>query len=607
MPDCDILLPLGQDLSALQRCLENLLAVSDPAHYHLYLLDDGCDQVTAAYLSQLCHAHPQLSRHVVTAPASLQALSVPGTAPILLWLTPEVLLPPQWWPRLQAALQARPAASVVLPVNASPACALPMLPGSHCYRMDEFLQQQTPQFPSLSSAALVNNRCGLWRRAALANPTAVVLADNLYVWAAGSPSTGDQLPMSLHQACRLPQRWQPMPVVWTTYRAMLSAWRQRRWWTVLHAGWQGFWRMLRQTRDFSNRAAVARLDRPGRLRVTYVLHELVIAGGVLSVMQLVNGLILQGVDARIVALFEDPLLQAHWPLLTRPLLFRRPAELITHCPDSEVLVATHWVTAAWVAAIQQRGGIGHTAYFLQDYESWFYPESDHQNRQRVLATYPLIAHRIVKSAWLQAMLSADGYATHKIRLGMDLRRFYPRDVPPAAAPLVLAMARPRTARRGFASVIAALALVKAARPAVQIALFGDNLLFQQDIPFAYQDLGVVNDQDALARLYSSAEVFLDGSDFQGFGRLGLEAMACGTACVLTGVGGVTEYARHAVNCLVVPPQQPDAFAAAILQILDEPALAAQLVAGGLATARDYDVDREVRETLEYFQQLVAGD
>jgi len=57
----------------------------------------------------------------------------------------------------------------------------------------------------------------------------------------------------------------------------------------------------------------------------------------------------------------------------------------------------------------------------------------------------------------------------------------------------------------------------------------------------------------------------------------------------------------------VPPQQPDAFAAAILQILDEPALAAQLVAGGLATARDYDVDREVRETLEYFQQLVAGD
>jgi len=108
----------------------------------------------------------------------------------------------------------------------------------------------------------------------------------------------------------------------------------------------------------------------------------------------------------------------------------------------------------------------------------------------------------------------------------------------------------------------------------------------------------------LAELYSKADVFIDGSDYQGFGRTALEAMACGAACVVTNVGGVTEYAVDGYNCLTVPPREPGLFFDAILKILKSSELKAGLIKGGIATVKDYCYKREARETLEYFETII---
>ena len=81
-------------------------------------------------------------------------------------------------------------------------------------------------------------------------------------------------------------------------------------------------------------------------------------------------------------------------------------------------------------------------------------------------------------------------------------------------------------------------------------------------------------------------------------------MACGTACVLTSVGGVNEYARDGENALLVPPGEPGHFVAAILRLLDDPTLRARLVAAGRETTKRFCHFREARETLSYFQTLV---
>jgi glycosyltransferase involved in cell wall biosynthesis len=244
-------------------------------------------------------------------------------------------------------------------------------------------------------------------------------------------------------------------------------------------------------------------------------------------------------------------------------------------------------------------------YFLQDYEPWFFPEEDETNRRLVRDTYRLIGHKIVKSDWLAGLLAADGYATKKIPLGLDLRFFYPRPVARADHPVVLAMGRPRTPRRGFDSVVAALERVKRAEPSVEVVLFGERLR-ATDVPFEFRGEGVIDDQERLAHLYSLADVHLDGSDFQAFGRPALEALSCGAASVLTDVGGVTEYARHEENCLLVPPRSPDAFADAILRLLRDEPLRARVRRAGYDTVLKYSMKREARDTLTYFREISSG-
>ena len=162
---------------------------------------------------------------------------------------------------------------------------------------------------------------------------------------------------------------------------------------------------------------------------------------------------------------------------------------------------------------------------------------------------------------------------------------------------ILAMARPGTPRRGFEPTIEALSLVKKVLPECKIILFGDRFLAYKDIPFQFRDEGIVLNQNRLAELYSEADVFLDGSDFQGFGRCALEAMACGTAGVLTGVGGVSEYGIHGKNAIIVPPKSPEKFTEAIIGVLKNATLKQKIVKGGFEVVKQFCHKRESKETL----------
>jgi len=347
-----------------------------------------------------------------------------------------------------------------------------------------------------------------------------------------------------------------------------------------------------------------RMPAADNLRVTYVLPQLRLTGGALVVIDLVNELRLLGAAARIATL-EDRQEVYRARFLDRPMVFADVPTMKRQLPDADVLVATHWSTASWVRDLVDAGRARHAAYLVQDYEAWFYPENDVQTREHVKQTYDLIAHRIVTSQWLADLLTQDGHSVHKIAPGLDLGAFYPRPVEPPTPPVVLAMARPRTPRRGFDTVVAALAQVHDAMPGVEIVLFGENL-GEMELPFPYRGEGVVTDQEHLARLYTEAHVHVDASDFQAFGKAALEAMACGTPSVLTSVGGVNEYARDGENCLLVPPGDPDATARAILRVLAETSLHRTLREGGLDTVPEFSTKRKARQTLELLERIAAS-
>ncbi len=115
-------------------------------------------------------------------------------------------------------------------------------------------------------------------------------------------------------------------------------------------------------------------------------------------------------------------------------------------------------------------------------------------------------------------------------------------------------------------------------------------------------------QSAMAEEYSKARVFAVGSRWEGFGQPGLEALACGVPLVTTDNGGCRDYAIHEQTAMVVPPDDPDAMAAAIRRLLDDRELAARLIETGLElVAERFDWDRAAEAFEGHLAGLASGD
>lgn len=98
-------------------------------------------------------------------------------------------------------------------------------------------------------------------------------------------------------------------------------------------------------------------------------------------------------------------------------------------------------------------------------------------------------------------------------------------------------------------------------------------------------------RDQLATEYTAADALLFTSIWdEPFGLVPLEAMACGAAVVATGTGGSADFLRHETNCLLYPPGDAAALAAAVSRLAGDTALRDRLREAGRATAAEHSAD-----------------
>jgi glycosyltransferase involved in cell wall biosynthesis len=106
----------------------------------------------------------------------------------------------------------------------------------------------------------------------------------------------------------------------------------------------------------------------------------------------------------------------------------------------------------------------------------------------------------------------------------------------------------------------------------------EQLLRDLDPPGAVSLLGPAPAETVLA----GSDVLVSASRSEGFPLVTLEAMAAGLPVVATAVGGVPEQIVHLGSGILVPPDDPDAIAAWLVRLHDEPELRRRL---GEAAAR----------------------
>ncbi len=598
----DLVIPVHNALRATRDCLRTARAFA-PAWTRIIVINDASDARTSEWLREqegiTLLENPVNLGFVKTANRGL----VFSEAPYVCLLNSDTLLTPGALERMVDRLDREPGIGLCCPLsNSAVNLSLKIPPGEDVFSFARKVAARSPGFyPDVTT---VVGFCLLVRRELISTLGAFdeafdrgyceetdfhfraraagwrcVVADDVFVYHRQGASFADGSERFAKNFGLLMARWRHR------YETELAEFNRKDELGVLRDPTTFEWR----SPDPADRAAEAE-----PFDVLFVLPMMGVFGGVADVLELTNALVLEGLHAGVVLLEEDRR-EIDLELFFTPL--RLPAaRFADEVPDARVLVATAYQTAALVALAAARRPGTKAAYFLQDYEGWFGGDPP----AVVAQTYDLLPQMTAISTWLSDEIARrHAHRATVVPMSGDPEVFYPRGDRADSGPVrVVAMLRYEE-RRGFRFLLPALATVSR-HPGVEIVLFGAHRFEAEDFP--HRHVGLLS-RDDVAKLLSTAHVVVDPSLFQGFGLVGLEAMASGAACVLTASGGVAEYARHDENALVVPPGDEVALTSAILRLVEDRPLRERLAQAGLATARTFTWKKSAETFIAFLRSL----
>jgi len=177
-------------------------------------------------------------------------------------------------------------------------------------------------------------------------------------------------------------------------------------------------------------------------------------------------------------------------------------------------------------------------------------------------------------------------------------------------PIALSVSAKRP-HKNLPRLLEALALIPAERRPV-LVVPGYGTFHDDALAADVQRLGIAGDVRMLGwvdgaeleGLYAEAAVFVFPSLYEGFGLPVLEAMARGVPVACSDRGSLREVAGDAAR--VFDPEQPRAIAAAMEEILADPALADRLRAAGREQAARFTWPTAAQGVLASYERALAG-
>lgn len=300
---------------------------------------------------------------------------------------------------------------------------------------------------------------------------------------------------------------------------------------------------------------------------------------------------------------SPPLPHTHFdglPVAHRILESHRPVAA-GDVPEADVVVATWWKTAGWVAGFPPSRGV--QAILIQGYEV---PPGT-QNPD-VDAAWRLPLRKIVIAKWLRR-LAAEKFGDAGALLvpnGVDPAQFHAPPREKGARP-TLGFLYSTSPYKGLDVTLRAVDLVRRRVPSLRVVAFGtERPAPERPLPEGaeYHRLPA---QDAIRAVYAACDVWLCGSRREGFHLPPLEAMACRCPVVSTRVGGPDEIVEEGVNGRLVEPEDAEGLARGAAGILEaDPAAWRRMSDAALRTAEAYTWERSTAALEEALRTVAAA-
>jgi glycosyltransferase involved in cell wall biosynthesis len=241
----------------------------------------------------------------------------------------------------------------------------------------------------------------------------------------------------------------------------------------------------------------------------------------------------------------------------------RPGPIVAaDVPDADLVIATWWETAEWVAGFPREKGV--KVNFLQHYEVHPWLPAD-----RVKAVWRLPMRKIVVSEWLAGIAREEFGDPTAILVpnGLDLEVFRYVDRGPSGRRIIGGMYAGvgKESFKRFWLAVETVRTLLSRDAACRFVGFGARAAGPGELPEG-SEFEIAPPQKRIAEIYASCDCWLFTSDKEGYGLPLLEAMASGTPVVATPAGAAPELLASGGGRLV-DSDDPEVLADAVEEIL----------------------------------------
>lgn len=272
-------------------------------------------------------------------------------------------------------------------------------------------------------------------------------------------------------------------------------------------------------------------------------------------------------------------------------------------PQSDVIIPVFFPLVIHAIYCKNKGKTKKVISLFQDFKEMFW----FGNYIFFLLKIRLITNQIDKFIAVSHPIAEEikKYSRREVTIipnGVEHEYFYPRNFEKENYILFVGSS---AKNKGLEYFIQSFKLVKKDFPELKAKIVSQNNenIIDDDI----EVVNIGNDRNLLGEIYSKALIFVSQSIGDSFGLPPLEAMACGTAVVLTDTVGSREYAKDRYNSIIVPIKDVNSTVKAIKTYVEDKNLRLKIEQNGLKTAEKYNWKHSIEKFHNVLLALFIGD